>query len=69
MFILIPYKFHFKIVLRLVTPPYLGQESSRSDSKQAQGGWNEANTTLLQRRWYCSGTVLALFEFRMLSVF
>ena len=26
------------------------QGISRSDSKQAQGDWNEANTTLLQRR-------------------
>ena len=34
---------------------------------QASAGcWNEANTTLLQWRWYCSMIVLALFQFRLL---
>ena len=31
------------------------------------GGWNEANTALLQRRWYCSGVVMVLFQFLVLS--
>ena len=32
-----PYKCHFRIALCLVTSLYLGQGSSRSDTKQAQG--------------------------------
>ena len=27
-----------------------GEESSQSDSKQAQGGWDDTNPTSLQRR-------------------
>ena len=37
MLILMPYKFHFRIALCLVTSLYLGQRSSWSNSKQAQG--------------------------------
>ena len=44
-----------------------GQDSSRSASKKAQRDWDEATTTWLQQHWYCSGIVLVLFQFLVLS--
>ena len=56
MLILMPYKFHFRIALCLVTSLYLGQGSSRSDSKQALG----AGMKLIQHCYNDVGIVAGL---------